>query len=412
MFINLILLLFSCSLYAAQGDTTSLGDDVFRVRKGSFTYVADKLEVGDQIYPTTDNTTELGSSTLRFSNVHATTFTGSGSGITNINGAIIELPLPAGGTNYINVTNTLQSSSTFYVSSGSVQNGLHVLGSLKAENLTTRGNVGIGTTSPDALLHVFNTAGFPVIKASSTHTTSGGMLRLGNATDWGQIYSINDELRLGMSIGTAMTFKGTNVGIGTTSPSTKLHAVSQHVADRGVLSIQSTATSKTALISFWDGTTHHGYVGYSPTPDRLRISVENSIPIELLGGNVGVGTSAPAEKLDVVDGNIKTNQGIVITTFTMATGASNGYVLTSDGSGIGTWAAAGGDPDIGFTSTGPIYNSTETHPDGLTMWIVKEAITVTQYDFVIASATTDNYGFWNVSNDPAGTVASKVGDAP
>jgi hypothetical protein len=54
---------------------------------------------------------------------------------------------------------------------------------------------------------------------------------------------------------------------------------------------------------------------------------------------VGIGTTSPTERLDVAG----TAQ---MTDFKMPTGASNGYVLTSDASGVGTWqAAAGGDND-------------------------------------------------------------------
>jgi hypothetical protein len=52
-----------------------------------------------------------------------------------------------------------------------------------------------------------------------------------------------------------------------------------------------------------------------------------------LSGNVGIGAVPPTEKLDVA-GTAK------VTGFKMPTGASAGYVLTSDGSGVGTWQAA------------------------------------------------------------------------
>lgn len=53
------------------------------------------------------------------------------------------------------------------------------------------------------------------------------------------------------------------------------------------------------------------------------------------GTNVGVGTTTPTQRLDVV-GTVQA------TGFKMPTGASNGYVLTSDASGVGTWRPAGG----------------------------------------------------------------------
>ncbi len=68
-------------------------------------------------------------------------------------------------------------------------------------------------------------------------------------------------------------------------------------------------------------------------------------------GNVGIGTTNPAERLDVA-GTTQT------TGFKMPTGASNGYVLTSNASGVGTWqAAAGGDNDWVFPQSAGGTNS-------------------------------------------------------
>ena len=55
----------------------------------------------------------------------------------------------------------------------------------------------------------------------------------------------------------------------------------------------------------------------------------------LTDGRVGIGTYSPTSKLDVV--GTGTFQGLKI-----LSGASNGYVLTSDASGNARWAAAGG----------------------------------------------------------------------
>ena len=77
-----------------------------------------------------------------------------------------------------------------------------------------------------------------------------------------------------------------------------------------------------------------------------------------VSGNVGIGKTTPQEKLDV-------NGTVQMTGFKMPTGVSNGYVLTSDGSGVGSWQAPSG--QIGgsgglnyipkFTSSNSIGNS-------------------------------------------------------
>ena len=66
------------------------------------------------------------------------------------------------------------------------------------------------------------------------------------------------------------------------------------------------------------------------------------VRLETTTDSVGIGTTNPAKKLDVV-GTVQ------MTGFKMTTGASDGYVLTSDGSGVGTWQAGGGAADNDWT---------------------------------------------------------------
>jgi hypothetical protein len=80
----------------------------------------------------------------------------------------------------------------------------------------------------------------------------------------------------------------------------------------------------------------HGFIEfYDGSSDELKVQLSTGGHSFLNGGNLGIGTDSPTVKLDVV-GTVQ------MTGFKMPTGASNGYVLTSDGSGAGTWQAAPG----------------------------------------------------------------------
>ena len=80
------------------------------------------------------------------------------------------------------------------------------------------------------------------------------------------------------------------------------------------------------------------------TTNRYGVYIED-VGRNYFAGTVGIGTTTPAEKLEV-NGKTKT------TNFQMTSGATDGYVLTSDSNGNGTWQSSSG-----FTN---IYNSDGT----------------------------------------------------
>ena len=84
------------------------------------------------------------------------------------------------------------------------------------------------------------------------------------------------------------------------------------------------------------------------TSNRYGVYIED-VGRNYFAGTVGIGTTSPSEKLDV-SGKTKT------TTLQITSGATNGYVLTSDASGNATWQSSSGgvtiDPYNNVGSTG------------------------------------------------------------
>jgi hypothetical protein len=92
-----------------------------------------------------------------------------------------------------------------------------------------------------------------------------------------------------------------------------------------------------------------------------RWQIYNNLSDHLLlegSGNVGIGTTTPAEKLDVL-GKIKTSR------FQMTNGANTGYLLESDGAGNAIWVSPSGISDGDWTIAGNNMYSTPTGNVGI-----------------------------------------------
>ena len=153
----------------------------------------------------------------------------------------------------------------------------------------TAGNVGIGTTSPNRSLHVIGQ--FAIDNSTSP---SGGLLVIPDGTS-NKVYSrtgnaINSPHPLDFISGSSTSMRidtAGNVGIGTTSPGRKLEVA----GDVGI-----------------NGYIYHNgddsRIGFEGN-DAIRMYTANSVRLQInASGDVGIGTTSPTEKLEVV-GNIR-----------------------------------------------------------------------------------------------------------
>ena len=177
---------------------------------------------------------------------------------------------------------------------------------------STNNRVGIGTTSPAEKLHV-SSGGNADIQISPGANQCQILMTNAGATDY-RMRSDNspDGLIFGTSSIDAMTIDSSgNVGIGTTSPSRLLHLNTTSSGNNTYLQLTSNATGTGTLDGFQiivagnDASTILAQRENSSlqfrTNNTERVRIDSS-------GNVGIGTTSPVAKLDVV-GQIKASSG-------------------------------------------------------------------------------------------------------
>lgn len=184
------------------------------------------------------------------------------------------------------------------------------------------GDVGIGTSLPLAKLHINGTSGSPQARIG----TSAGYYEV-NAFDGNPVYLVVNGSNhtsgvIGTQSNTPFAFftnntermridSAGNVGIGTSSPGTKLEV------NQGILTINTTDQSLTRLqlkttgsggrtyeiVGGLPGTNNSQLSFYDATAAATRMTIDSS-------GNVGIGTSSPAQKLDV-SGNVNISGALI-----------------------------------------------------------------------------------------------------
>ena len=159
---------------------------------------------------------------------------------------------------------------------------------------TANERVGIGTASPSRLLDVDGVQGWSagnVEKAYMNPTSTG--------TDF-NLFGNNGNIRFDSRAGSDSYINTGNVGIGTTSPLSRLHVVSGEIgngANKGIRIEGHNGTKDYSIRTGVSGIENTSLAFYDETAGANRIVITSA-------GNVGIGTTSPTHKLQVVGNGV------------------------------------------------------------------------------------------------------------
>jgi len=251
-----------------------------------------------------------------------------------------------------NLVETNITAATILVTGGSLRAtfNANTIGPL----ITTGGNVGIRTTSPTSTLDVFSnlTTQYPIISRFLAPNTTGGtsqapriIIGISSADSVNMSYtkvgttSPNNLVAFGhnnVSDNQLVLLRKGNIGIGTVNPQTFLH-------------FGSTNTSEPRIMLFGNDNTK-GYHGLAMGNSSLQLTVPSSGSHFIAfgsntggnfteqmriqnNGNVGIGTTSPATKLDIkgtLNADTYTGGNVSVTNITVGTLRTTTLITTAN----------------------------------------------------------------------------------
>jgi hypothetical protein len=191
--------------------------------------------------------------------------------------------------------------------------------------ITSAGNVGIGTTSVSAPIHVYKQEGDVTARFQRL---SGQYIDVVQDGGINEIYAVGKNLSFTQADALDMIFRTTDaerlritsagkVGIGTSSPSGALHVNNGDVyfTQNTNADVFITATPTTSS-RIWFGDTDSSTtasIQYQHSNDSLKFATNGNTERMRIdsAGNVGIGVSSPVNKLEV-NGIVQANTGVIL----------------------------------------------------------------------------------------------------
>lgn len=272
------------------------------------------------------------------------------------------MTLTSGGLLGIGATNPTRSlqitrTSTAFINAegsivaiGSSDTELRLFGN-NTETMTLKsGNVGIGTTSPQQKLHI---AGDVQIGESSggeklrfVGASNKYNFQLGKQINGDNIFEITPSTAAGGTTFSTPAFVVTydsKIGIGTTSPTQLL---TLEGADGYLFTVQENGANKSRFQIYQDDGGSSLVAGYNSTATNMYFYTGGSERMRITsGGNVGIGTTNPGYKLDILASN-STDADIFRAGMS---GVSNGFTVQRVSSSF-RYSFLDGNVGIGTTS--------------------------------------------------------------
>jgi hypothetical protein len=328
-----------------QSKDNSVGNNAYLRIQNPFVYinVLESVTNIPKIISTNTTVTNVTAGSAKITNANITTVTAA----TLLN------------TNIVSTNSTITNIVGTNVSAGTIASTNAIITNISAGSVRFTGGITVGNTitlnDNSILLRGNNDAAHGLAYSSGP---DGPSL-------WG---NLGGTLAYGVSgANRVATWNSTGLGIGTTSPTGKLHVVNTagnlayFVNSGGNAELglgQAFSTNNIALLNF-----NYSGAGSGNNSLGLGFYSNNNKLVIMANGNVGINTTSPGYTLDV-NGTIKNNNDILMDSSSRVTlfnntgplqirsGGSNTLFLNQDNSGNASLCVGGGNVGIGTTSPG------------------------------------------------------------